>query len=77
MNEKGNGEKDDNQEMEQCPECRGTGVIDARNCSGCNATGQIIVHSHTHRHGDREHDHPHPHARPHRPGDGAGHGHDH
>jgi RecJ-like exonuclease len=62
---------------QDCPECRGTGKISARNCRSCGATGQIIVHSHEHRHGETLHDHPHPHAEPHRPGDATEHDHGH
>jgi RecJ-like exonuclease len=64
-------------QTEECPECKGTGVISAQNCSSCNATGEIIVHSHTHRHGPQEHDHPHHHTEPHHPDDDTEHTHDH
>ena len=62
---------------EDCPECRGTGKIQAGNCTSCNATGQIIIHSHEHRHGDTVHDHPHHHQEPHTPGDDTAHDHTH
>lgn len=61
----------------ECPECRGTGLISADNCSKCGGSGQIIVHSHEHRHGDTVHDHPHPHSEPHDPGDDTEHEHTH
>ncbi|AOY58231.1 MULTISPECIES: hypothetical protein [Desulfococcus] len=61
----------------ECPECRGTGKISAQNCSNCDATGQIIVHSHGHRHGENFHDHPHSHKEPHHPEDDTVHGHRH
>ncbi len=64
-------------ETKECPECRGTGKISAQNCRGCNATGQIIIHSHEHRHADTLHDHPHPHDQPHHPGDEVAHDHPH
>jgi len=60
-------EQINNQRMEECPECMGTGKISAQNCSSCDATGQIIIHSHTHRHDTTAHDHPHHHAEPHHP----------
>lgn len=63
--------------VEECIECRGTGKIDAGNCSSCNATGQIIIHSHPHWHGENVHDHPHPHEEPHAPGDDTPHEHSH
>jgi hydrogenase nickel incorporation protein HypB len=63
--------------LEECIECRGTGKIAAGNCTKCNATGQIIIHSHEHRHGDSVHDHPHPHQDPHQPGDDTPHDHTH
>ena len=54
-------------ESKECPECKGTGKISSQNCSSCDATGQIIVHSHEHRHGSTLHDHPHSHSEPHHP----------
>ena len=63
--------------VEECLECRGTGKIGARNCSSCDATGKIVVHSHEHRHGDTVHDHPHHHHEPHQPGDDTPHEHSH
>lgn len=64
-------------ETAECPECRGTGKISSQNCSSCDASGQIIVHSHRHGHGDTRHDHPHSHAEPHRPDDDTTHEHSH
>lgn len=68
---------ENDRDLTDCPECMGTGWIDAGNCSSCNATGKIIVHSHKHGHGGDTHDHPHAHAHPHRPGDKTVHDHGH
>lgn len=53
------------QKTTDCPECLGIGEIRAENCSKCEGTGKIIIHSHPHSHGENEHDHPHPHSREH------------
>jgi RecJ-like exonuclease len=65
------------EQVENCSECRGTGVISAQNCASCEGKGRIIVHSHDHRHGETVHDHPHPHPGPHKPGDETEHHHPH
>ena len=69
--------KDKSLRTDDCPECRGTGLIGAANCSSCDATGKIIVHSHRHSHGDTAHEHPHHHQDPHHPDDETVHGHRH